>query len=381
MMELFLMGSGQELHVTEFLTFRMVFFIVAVGVSMLCFMYSDDVPKTIFWFLGLFTVLIILSILIGTVVDSRIEYLIEDVKPLIYFYILLFYYYISASEKIVNKAFSILLLAAKIMTILYLIYMVLTDVTGVISYVIAYQALESDSFLFRGVGSALFYKGFIFLPIAAVGFYKEKKYIWLILVSIAIYFTYTRGLYLLLLFGLIVYYMRTRHVDIVKIIAVTLVLLLLYEIAMVSGLFSIDKSFEANREESDYTRVLIIEQVMDAITYWSLFIGHGFGYGIAERPDHMEISYMDILHKQGLLGIVFWLFLLIAVLRYAKTVSGKYKETADFWVTATLMIYLQSCFNPFINTPMGMTVVFMALVFCYRFSYDEHFADNSPVQC
>ena len=381
MLELFLMGSGQELHVTGYLTVRMVNFIIAVGISLYCFIRMDDFPKTIFWFIGIFTVLLFFSLFVAISVGSYFEFIIEDIKPLIYFYILLFYYYVSSSEKVIEKAFNILLLSAKIMTVLYLIYMILTDITGIIDYGLAYQTLETDSFLFRGIGSAFFYKGFIFLPIAAVGFFRKKQYVWLILVSIAIYYTYTRGLYLLLFFGLIVYYLRTRHVNIVMMIAFALLLLLVYEFLEVTELFSFDKSFQENREESDYTRVLIIEQVLDAITYWSFFIGHGFGYGIAERSTHMEISYMDILHKQGLFGVAFWLLLMVAVLYYGKTVSDKYKETADFWVTATLMIYLQSCFNPFINTPMGMTVVFMALVFCFRFSQDEHFADCSPVQC
>ena len=175
--------------------------------------------------------------------------------------------------------------------------------------------------------------------------------------------------------------MRTRHVGIVKIIALALVLLLIYEFLEVAGLFSLDKSFQENREESDYIRVLIIEQVWNAITYLSFLIGHGFGYGIEERTTHMEISYMDIFHKQGIFGLTVWILLLVSVISFGRSVSQKYKETADFWVTAVLMVYLQSFFNPYINNPMGLTVILMGLVFCYRFSYDEHFADSSPVQC
>ena len=73
--------------------------------------------------------------------------------------------------------------------------------------------------------------------------------------------------------------------------------------------------------------------------------------------------------------------LLASVMYLGKSASTKYKETADFWVTAVLMVYLQSFFNPYINNPMGLTVILMGLVFCYRFSQDERFADSSPVQC
>ena len=91
MFELFLMGSGQELHVTSYLTVRMVNFMVAVGISLYCFMRTDDFPKTILWFISIFTVLLLLAFFIAISVGSFFEFVIEDIKPLIYFYILLFY--------------------------------------------------------------------------------------------------------------------------------------------------------------------------------------------------------------------------------------------------------------------------------------------------
>ena len=381
LMELFLMGSGQELPIISFLTLRMVNFLIAVTISIYLFVRINDFPKILLCILLFFTILSLLSFSLANLIGTNMENVIEDIKPLSFFYILLFFYYMSYSEKMIRRTFDILLLAGKIMTFLYLVYILLTDVTGIVSYGVAYQTLETDSFMFRGIGSAIFYKGFIFLPIAAVGFLKEKKYVWLILVTIAIYCTYTRGLYLLLVVGLLVFYLKTHHVDIIKIVAFSLVVFLLYETVEVLELFSFDESFKANREESDYIRVLIVQQVFDAVTYWSAIIGHGFGYGIDERATHMEISYLDIFHKQGILGVSFWIMLLCTILYYGKSVAEKYRETADFWVTAALMIYLQSFFNPYINTPLGMSVVLLALVFCYRFSQDERFADSSPVQC
>lgn len=381
LMELFLMGSGQELPIIGFLTLRMVNFLMAVAISIYLFVRINDLPKIVLFFLLYFTILSLLSFFLANLIGTNMEYVMEDIKPLLYFYILLFFFYMSYSEKMIQRTFELLLLAGKIMTLLYLIYILLTDVTEIVSYGLAYQTLETDSFMFRGIGSAIFYKGFIFLPIAAVGFLKEKKYVWLMLTSIAIYCTYTRGLYLLLVVGLLVFYLKTHHVDIIKIVAFLLIIILLYETAEILNLFSFDESFKANREESDFIRVLIIQQVFDAVTYWSAIVGHGFGYGIDERATHMEISYLDIFHKQGILGLSFWAILLYAILNYSKDAAEKFKEIADFWVTAALMIYLQSFFNPYINTPMGMSVVLLALVFCYRFSQDERFADSSPVQC
>lgn len=381
MFEIFLMGSGQDLHVTGFLTLRMVNFIVAMLISLRLFLLSGEFPKHILLLVAAFTLPMVLSLLTAHIVGSDMSLAFIDIKPILYFYVILYFYYMSSSELIIKRAFDILLLSGKIMTVFYLIYMLLTDVLGIIPYAIAYQTLDSlNSFMFRGIGSAVYYKGFVFLPIAAVGFFKEKKYFWLLLSALAIYFSFTRGLYLLLVFGILFYYLETRHIDIVKIIALVLVGLLFYVMAEQFGIFSFEQSFMDNREESDYTRVAIVQQVYDAITWWSALIGHGFGYGIEERSSYMEISYLDIFHKQGIFGLAVWMLLLVSVVFYGKSASRKYKETADFWITAVLMVYLQSFFNPYINNPMGLTVILMGLVFCYRFAYDEHFADRSPVQ-
>ena len=107
---------------------------------------------------------------------------------------------------------------------------------------------------------------------------------------LAIYFTYTRGLYVLLAFGLLAFYLKTHEVNIFKIVGLMLVVLLLYEVAEVLEIFQFDDTYLENREESDSVRLITIDQVFDRITWWSLLIGHGFGQGVPERPAHMEIS-------------------------------------------------------------------------------------------
>jgi len=64
--------------------------------------------------------LLVFSVFEAFLRNNELEYIFEDVKPLIYFYILLFYYYISSSRKVVDQAYALLLLSAKVMTVLYL---------------------------------------------------------------------------------------------------------------------------------------------------------------------------------------------------------------------------------------------------------------------
>ena len=196
---------------------------------------------------------------------------------------------------------------------------------------------------------------------------------------VAIYFTYTRGLYILLAFGILAFYLKTHNVNIYRIVGLMLVVLLLYEIADVFEVFSFDDTYLENREESDKVRLITFNEVYDRITWWSLLIGHGFGQGVPERPAHMEVSYMDIFHHQGLMGLAFWAALLYAIIAYGNRVGEKYKEEAAFYMTVTMMIYIQSCFNPYINNSIGMGIVLLSFAICYRLSQDEYYTSRSTV--
>ena len=379
--ELFLLGSGQDLPLAGGLTLRWLNFFIGVGASVYMFVRSDDFPKSILAFILVYTIQLLIGWMLAFIFDSEMAYLMVDFKPLLYFYIVLFFYYIMFSELMIKRVLDILLLSVKIMTVLYLIYMTLTDILGLFSMTGEnYHSVDdSGSFMFRGIGSSLFYKGFVYLPIGALGFFWRKQYVWMCLTILAIYFTYTRGLYVLLAFGLLAFYLKTHEVNIFKIVGLMLVVLLLYEVAEVFEIFTFDDTYMENREESDSVRLITIDQVFDRITWWSLLIGHGFGQGVPERAAHMEISYLDIFHHQGLFGLSFWVALFVAILKYGNSVVGKYKEEAAFFMTAAMMIFLQSCFNPYINNSIGMSITLLAFVICYRLSQDEYFTSRSTV--
>lgn len=379
--ELFLLGSGQDLPLAGGLTLRWLNFFIGVGASVYMFVRSDDFPKSILAFILVYTIQLLIGWMLAFIFDSEMAYLMVDFKPLLYFYIVLFFYYIMSSELMIKRVLDILLLSVKIMTVLYLIYMTLTDILGLFSMTGEnYHSVDdSGSFMFRGIGSSLFYKGFVYLPIGALGFFWRKQYVWMCLTILAIYFTYTRGLYVLLAFGLLAFYLKTHEVNIFKIVGLMLVVLLLYEVAEVFEIFTFDDTYMENREESDSVRLITIDQVFDRITWWSLLIGHGFGQGVPERAAHMEISYLDIFHHQGLFGLSFWVALFVAILKYGNSVVGKYREEAAFFMTAAMMIFLQSCFNPYINNSIGMSITLLAFVICYRLSQDEYFTSRSTV--
>lgn len=378
--ELFLGGSGQEIHITGFLTLRMLNFLVGIILGIICFLKKKDIPQYIITLLFFYSLLICFSLSIGLLNDAPLEYWFEDIKPLSYFYIIIYLYYMISTNEMVLKTYQVLLLSGKILITLYLIYILLTNVLGVFDFSWAYTAFEnSDNIMFRGVGSAFYYKGFVFIPIAAIGFLKDKNYLWFLLSVVAVYFTYTRGLYVLLAVGCLFYLFRGRGVKLPVLIGILVFSYTLYQGAKYFEIFEIGENYTEKREGGDELRFETINQVQNEINVVSFFVGHGFGHGVKIRPVHMEMSYLEIFHKQGVIGIIFWGTVLLLILSYNKKVPKGNKGISDFYMISSIMIFIQSFFNPYINNPIGMGMVLVSLVCCYYLAH-ENIRHNSTIQ-
>ena len=127
------------------------------------------------------------------------------------------------------------------------------------------------------------------------------------------------------------------------------------------------QGFEA-RESSIIDRIIQIGEVENNLSPKSILIGNGFGMGIPSRPIHMEISYLEIFHKQGILGLSIWAWLFaslwkrfyIRIGRDFKQINYK-DETFAFFISAAFMFAI-SLTNPFINSPMGLGMLAIALI-------------------
>ena len=378
--ELFLGGSGQEIHIVGPLTLRMLNFLVGIILGIICFLKKKDIPQYIITLLFFYSLLICFSLSIGLLNEAPLEYWFEDIKPLSYFYIIIYLYYMISTNEMVLKTYQVLLLSGKILITLYLIYILLTNVLGVFDFSWAYTAFEnSDNIMFRGVGSAFYYKGFVFIPIAAIGFLKDKNYLWFLLSVVAVYFTYTRGLYVLLAVGCLFYLFRGRGVKLPVLIGILVFSYTLYQGAKYFEIFEIGEDYTERREGGDELRFETINQVKNEINVVSFFVGHGFGHGVKNRPVHMEMSYLEIFHKQGVIGLIFWGVVLMLVLSYNNKVPKENKGLSDFYVISSIMIFIQSFFNPYINNPIGTGMVLISLVSCYYLAH-ENTRHNSTIQ-
>jgi hypothetical protein len=97
----------------------------------------------------------------------------------------------------------------------------------------------------------------------------------------------------------------------------------------------------------------------------NLVFGSGYGTTIAGRINGIEMSFLDILVEQGLIGFGTWLFLFFIFYYnfYAAYKNGHKPSPLDISFLAVFMgILLLTNINPFINNPIGIGFFLILLV-------------------
>lgn len=358
--EAVLFGSGQLLKAGP-LTVKMILYMSCLCVSAwICVRLRPRFDSTDVRLIILYFLLFLLDIGLGLVNQAPGGALVEDIKPLSYFFIFPFFLVFITSMRTVDRINSLFRYLPLIMAVIYLVYLMAVSYLGIFTFGQAYESAGQESdFMFRGKSGELFYKGFIFLPIGMMFWVEEKKILPVIIIAIAIYYTRTRGFYIISLFGCIVYYFLTSNNRNAK------RAVLLCGILMVIGLIAIRPDLnmggEDDRTGGDQIRWQTMSQVWGAIDGFSLWIGHGFGNGVPVRPIHMENSFLEIFQKSGLLGLAYWLYFLFCIYRNIRCLKGRRgTKVPKLYFVGVLMVYVQSLFNPFITNPIGMSFVLIS---------------------
>ncbi|WP_042462522.1 hypothetical protein [Neobacillus dielmonensis] len=101
----------------------------------------------------------------------------------------------------------------------------------------------------------------------------------------------------------------------------------------------------------------------------NLIIGTGYGTEVAGRITGLEMSFLDVLVEQGLIGFATWVYLfLIIYYNYYKAYKTGYKLTSlDISLMSVFMgILLLTNINPFINNPIGIIFFLILLVVSHK---------------
>jgi hypothetical protein len=369
LLELFLLGSGRLLEIGS-VTGRMVLFTISIITSIAIVILIKKIEKNIFILIVIFSFLLSFATLLGLINNASFHMIKMDLKPLIFFFIILYFGLFIKTQNDIDLIVKLIKFSSLLLTIAYFLFLI-SMYLGFLDFTQVYTFIHNNSsdIFFRGSyndNAYFFYKGFLYLNIGFI-FYvfsknKLNKLISL-MILIAIILTFTRGFLLALFLSFVLFYfidLKNKKSLFMMIIIILLAMILSPYIMDIFG----------NRSESNSIRILQIKQVLESITPISFLIGHGFGIGVPIREMHMEIAYLEIFHKQGMLGVVFWLSILgIIITKYQNIINKNY--IVKSFLVSSFFVYAQSATNPFLNNPIGMTIVLLTFVVLSRIRHEE----------
>ncbi|ELR71222.1 hypothetical protein C900_03026 [Fulvivirga imtechensis AK7] len=378
-----ILGGGGRFTALGPISLRMILFASALAYTCYSIWMEKKFVLPYLRLVLIFLLVILLAMSIGFFSTADPRLIFEDIKPLSFFLILPFFGLTITDKSILLKISRLVIYGALGMSIIYILLLVLIN-TGVIPFKAFYNlTAPTEEFFYRGE-LAFFYKGFLFLCIGLIAIYFTKpKYAGIMasVIILAIILTFTRGFIFALLLAAFCYFIVQPDAVYIKISKLAIILLL----ALVIGLKGNDlyaevsksihkseiktnftKEFQpekllGNRDFSNNERKKQFRQVLERTTLTSLFFGHGFGIGVPVRPIHMEISYLEIFHKQGLIGLLFWAFIFY-LLTKKYFYSRKRTSLAHAFYFGSLFIFFQSLTNQYFNNPIGMSFILISLV-------------------
>lgn len=363
-LELFLGGGGRLLEFGP-ITLRMVLFGLCLYSTAWLIIKRAAVDRRAIAlaaiFIGFYLTIQLLSLLNGAASGASTEELLADVKPSLYWLVAPFFAVVLGSREAILRTATLARIAGLALATGYLLA-ISCLLSGMLDFNRFYEALDATGeFFFRG-NTFFFYKGFLYIAIATVFFLAERgklQKVAALLLASALALTLTRGFViaaataiLMMLFSLRRWLMLSTAA-LLAVFAVFVIWIYLPEMS---------NDYSAQRDVSNNIRIEDFRFILANATLKTLLIGEGFGSYINERLN-IENTYLWILWKTGLPGLLFWLApLLLCTMYYRRIVhSGRDRRLAAAMYYSVVLIYVQTATNPFLNNPIGLSFVLIAL--------------------
>lgn len=323
---------------------------------------TERLPHQIWCLFFLFMGVTSLGILVGISNGNGMDLIANELKPLLYFPLILFFAHAIRNQADVERVTRLIVVCGVVQAFAYLAVMAAVH-SGAVSYSTVYLFLrESDEFIFRHNPEeefflGFFYKGAFHLSVAALFLllhpvWKNK---WLALIVLtAIGLTLTRGLTAALILSLVagVFLMpRKRWVAV-----------LLFLGGLAGSVFLLaDPLVYLQRSVSDEIRLADLHTILSELDPSMLLFGKGIGALIGERP-RIEMNYLEVLYKQGIIGLLPWGALLLVNFLAFQRVRGSLRQQALVFHLAALFVYFATATNTFLTGSIGMSIVLISTV-------------------
>lgn len=360
LLELFIGGGGRIFEIGS-TTLRIVLFFLNIIVVTLIYIYTEKIPKHVIIIATSTFLILLFYATIGWFNGAQFALIAEDIKPLSYFFSIIFFsYYINSKQRVILIV-SLLKKSSLLVALIYILIQVLFY-TGQIDFISFYNyannQIASSEFFFRGSEGLFFYKGFLYMVIGLIAWIhadtSKFKILAIITIITAMILSGTRGF--ILMFGLL----YALFYGVPLLLKLNFKILILATILTLGSLYFFKNVEIGNKNLSDSVRIEQIRQVVERIDPISLLIGHGFGNGVPIRMVHMEIGYLEVFHKQGLLGLgLLVIFLIVLYNAYIKIQN--YLAIRKVFFLSVLFVLLISLTNPFFNNPIGISLFIISL--------------------
>lgn len=376
-------GGGGRLTALGPVSLRMVLFAGALVATAIHFYKGRRIPADYLLFMGIIALMLASGTLVGILNGSAPANIWEDVKPQLYFLLLPFFYFSVNDTEIVKKLNEVFKYSSVGMAVIFIATLILIH-TGIVPFLNFWNlVLSTQEFFFRGE-LTFFYKGFMYLCVGLFFLVEGHAKRWqVMIVIIAIALTVTRGFWVSLLLTYGAYYLVFSQKKMQGAISIAAAVVLIFfssdMIAAISRKVDretspAEKKHEpkpyllGDRTHSDNERRRQFNEVKERVSPLSAVIGHGLGQGVPIRPIHMEVSYLEIFHKQGVIGLGCWLLIfLTGLLKFIRARSNS--ATVPYFLSF-VFVFVESLSNQFINNPIGFSLIMISIVCIDRIRND-----------
>lgn len=361
--ELFVGGGGRLLEVGP-ITVRMVLFGLCLLASVVIAVLRPRPDDGLVLALGLVTAYLVVHLSafwIGALRGHELRIARTEMQQSLYWLAAPFLALVLNSRRMVLRAAALVRIAGITLALAYIAF-VAGLALGLIGFGTLHAILsESEEFAFRSE-SYFFYKGFLYLGIAIIFFLALRgraSALWLTLLVLALAMTLTRGFVLSTGFAAIMMLVAQRRWR-----PLALAMLAAGAVAFFiwGYLPSQEEALSANRDESNSQRVADFRYIVEHIRIGTLLHGEGLGALINGRAN-IENTFLWATWRLGFPGVVFWLTPLALCTGYFLRV---HRRSVDFplacaFYFSTILIYVQTMANPYLNNPIGLSFVIVAI--------------------
>lgn len=362
LLELFIGGGGRLIHIGP-ISLRMVLFSLCLCATVVAIMFPRRRSDGLMLAISLVLVYLVIhvgAVLVGTIYSGDTPKIFSEFQQSLYWLAAPFLALMLQSEADVEKVARLVVISGIILAFGYLGTLV-GLITGVVNLGLLKTILSSSGEVQFRSGEFFIYKGFLYLGVSVVFLVAYRRRFWVPLaamVGIAMVLTFTRGFLLsasVATFALLCAQGRWRSaLPALFLMGAAVFFLWVY-------VPSTDEAAGGRYTSSTNQRVQDMQYMADNATAKTLTIGEGYASLIDNRYQ-IENTFLWAVWKLGVVGLLFWMVpFFLSAFYYSKIPDRRSNATANAYLFGVVLVYVQTAMNPFLNNPIGLSFVLVAL--------------------